>query len=59
MVQMIPCHSGINLCYYLELEASKEDNQWKDVDEAVNAIITFKFFSRVWHLPPIIKEFGI
>ena len=56
---MIPCHSGINLHYYLELEASKEDNKWKDVDEAVNAIITFKFFSRVWHLPPIIKEFGI
>ena len=59
MVQMIPCHSGINLHYYLELEASKEDNKWKDFDESVNAIITFKFFSSVWHLPPIIEEFGM
>ena len=44
---MMPCHSGINLCYYLELEASKEDNKWKDVDEAVNAINRFKFFGSI------------
>ena len=56
---MMPCHSRINLCYYLKLEACKEDNKWKDVDEAVNASTTFKFFSSVWHLPPIIEEFGM
>ena len=50
---------SIYVAYYLELEASKEDNKWKDFDESVNAIITFKFFSSVWHLPPIIEEFGM